>query len=112
MTKTLKKEFINKKIPFRYRGLIPVICAGSDTDIVCVPFIGTSDKYKNHEGKYNTYTFCLKKNEHNNPEKAGKNYEIQPTNGDFYVVFILMVVLRLLCSQIKILQESHIQRRR
>ena len=71
ITKTLKKEFINKKIPLEYRGLIPVICTYTDSDIVCVPYIGTSDKFKSQGGKCDTFTVCLKFNENNNPEKDG-----------------------------------------
>ncbi len=69
MTKSVKKEFINKKIPAALRGLVPVVCAG--TDIVCVPYVGVSDKYKaiTTPGKNEccTFTFCLNRN--NNPEK-------------------------------------------
>ncbi len=43
ITKSLKKEFINKKIPAEIRDLIPVICRSED--IVCVPFIGVADKF-------------------------------------------------------------------
>lgn len=57
ITKSIKKEFINKKIPRKYRGLIPVICSGGD--IVCVPFIGTSDKFKAKGENKSTFTVCL-----------------------------------------------------
>ncbi len=43
MTKSVKKEFINKKIPREYRDLIPVICV--DGAIAAIPFIGVDDSF-------------------------------------------------------------------
>lgn len=48
ITKSVKKEFINKKIPRKLRELIPVICTAvnGEEKIVAVPFIGTSDEFR------------------------------------------------------------------
>ena len=57
MTKSVKKEFINKKIPRKYRNDIPVICSG-DT-VIAVPFVGVDDGYrrKGEERDYFTVVF-------------------------------------------------------
>lgn len=44
MTKSIKKQFIDKKIPREYRDLIPIII--DDNDILLVPGIGIADKVK------------------------------------------------------------------
>lgn len=44
MTRSLKKMFIDKKIPIDVRTLIPIIC--DEKDILIVPGIGISDKVK------------------------------------------------------------------
>ncbi len=57
ITKSVKKEFINKKIPRKYRDSVPVICSGSD--IVAVPFIGVSDAYKTKDKMRDSFTVCF-----------------------------------------------------
>ena len=49
MTKSLKKLFIEKKIPRDMRDLVPIIC--DDKDILLVPKIGIADKVKNNGHK-------------------------------------------------------------
>ena len=49
MTKSLKKMFIEKKIPRDMRDLVPIIC--DDKDILLVPKIGIADKVKNNGHK-------------------------------------------------------------
>ncbi len=44
MHKSLKKLFIEKKIPIEYRNIIPIIC--DDEGIIYVPFIGVADRVK------------------------------------------------------------------
>lgn len=58
MTKTLKKELINKKVPAVYRGLIPVVVTEKET--VCVPFVGVSDKFQAKDALLReTFVFCF-----------------------------------------------------
>ncbi|NLN55962.1 MAG: tRNA lysidine(34) synthetase TilS [Clostridiales bacterium] len=57
ITKSIKKEFINKKIPLKYRGLIPIICA--ENEIIGVPFIGIADKYKPTTDKRDIFTIVF-----------------------------------------------------
>ena len=52
MKKSIKKEFINKKIPREYRALIPVICV--DGVPAAVPFAGVDDKFAAGKDKENT----------------------------------------------------------
>lgn len=46
VTRSVKKAFINKKIPARQRDSIPIFV--DDEDIVCVPFIGAADRIYSH----------------------------------------------------------------
>lgn len=57
ITKSLKKEFINKKIPKEYRDAIPVICSG-DT-VIAVPFVGVADGYRAGDGEKNRFSVCF-----------------------------------------------------
>ena len=54
MKKSVKKEFINKKIPREYRDLIPVICV--DGVPAAVPFVGVDDGFAAAKGKSETET--------------------------------------------------------
>ena len=42
MHRSLKKLFIDKKIPREYRDIIPIIC--DDSGIIYVPFVGVADR--------------------------------------------------------------------
>ncbi len=57
VNRSVKKAFINKKIPARLRDAIPVFF--DDEGIVCVPFIGAADRIYSHreDADYISVTF-------------------------------------------------------
>lgn len=59
VNRTLKKLFIEKKIPKEYRNIIPILC--DDKGIIYVPFVGISDRVytKNINGQNKYITTVL-----------------------------------------------------
>ena len=52
MSRSIKKLICDKKIPLELRPRIPVLCVGDE--VVAVPFIGVSDKFKPAKDTKNT----------------------------------------------------------
>ncbi len=60
MHKSLKKLFIEKRVPAEYRNIIPVICDGEE--IVYVPFVAISDKVVMKNSQNNKYVTTILNN--------------------------------------------------
>ncbi|MBR6506350.1 MAG: tRNA lysidine(34) synthetase TilS [Clostridia bacterium] len=56
VSKSVRKEFINKKIPLCVRNDIPVIC--DDEGIVYVPYIGADDRVFSNSGRHILGLLC------------------------------------------------------
>jgi len=66
VSKSVRKEFINKKIPLCVRNDIPVIC--DDEGIVYVPYIGADDRVFSNSGRHILGLLCSE-TEKNNEKK-------------------------------------------
>ena len=63
VSKSVRKEFINKKIPLCVRNDIPVIC--DDEGIVYVPFIGADDRVFSNSGRHVLGLLCSETENYN-----------------------------------------------
>lgn len=57
MNKSIKKLFIEKKIPKEYRDIIPIFC--DDEGIIYVPFIGISDRVYGNNTDFKQYILSV-----------------------------------------------------
>jgi tRNA(Ile)-lysidine synthase len=63
VSKSVRKEFINKKIPLCVRNDIPIIC--DDEGIVYVPYIGADDRVFSNSGRHILGLLCSETEKHN-----------------------------------------------
>ena len=63
VSRSVRKEFINKKIPLCVRNDIPIIC--DDEGIVYVPYIGADDRVFSNSGRHILGLLCSETEKHN-----------------------------------------------